>query len=117
MLGRRIAAGEPRSHAPSEMLSECGVELTELRDRCANPPGEGDPHAIDIRRCAACATAEPGGGPQLVAELLDLGLRGGGASRVVATLGVLELTAQLGQAVPVLRKRAVVEHGAGVAQT
>ena len=116
MLDGHIAATEPGPDAPFEVLAEHGVQLAELLDCSANAASHGEAHALHIRRHPARAAAEAGGGAQLVAELLDLGARGGGSSRVVAPLGVLELRTQLGKTAPVVGAGAVIEHRTGVAQ-
>src|SRR5437879_6062282 len=116
MLDGRIATGEPGPHAQLEVLTERGVELAEMRDRGANAPSNCNPHPFHLGRSTARSAAESGGGAKLLAELLDLGARGGGSSGVVAPFGVLELGAQLGKTAPVVGAGAVIDHGAGVAQ-
>src|SRR5262249_25722453 len=90
---------------------EPGLPLRDLLDHGPQALRDGRPRPLGRRARGPVAAAEPYRGGQLLRQRLELLPRLGGATDVVAALGVGELRTELTDPLPIGRLRPVVEPG------
>jgi hypothetical protein len=112
---RVVRAVHAGAHGLRQVLAERGAGVLDPAHGVGEAAADVDACALDRGAGAALAAAQAEGGGELVGDGVELGAQAGVAGGVVRGLGLVELGAQVGDALLVGGARLGVEALAGVA--